>query len=173
MTEVTSFLFVLGAIAYSWIFAGKKRGYVLKGPIVAITCFVICLSPWVLRNYIVFNKIGMLRTGSGSSLLWGLRDVGSNISIPEKRLIALEKEGRTKNEADEDDALKKELMSLIGKNYFYYIRKEIFGNFISFWWETNSYHNVNTVKYLLGRKIPYILLLILSLPGFVLGLYDS
>ena len=38
---------------------------------------------------------------------------------------------------------------------------------MGFWWETKGYQNVHSLKYLIGRKIPYCLLLILSIPAIV------
>ena len=73
------------------------------------------------------------------------------------------------DEVNEDKAIKKALLSWILENPVAYLRR-LPKNFRNFWWETERYKNDRSQVILFGRKVPYILLLIFSIPAMLWNL---
>jgi hypothetical protein len=70
------------------------------------------------------------------------------------------------DEASEDKVVKNAMLAWIAANPLTYLRL-LPKNFLHFWWETENYKMDYTAKYILGRKLPYILLLIFSVPAML------
>jgi hypothetical protein len=83
--------------------------------------------------------------------------------------LALVKELQGVDEVKEDQAVKQAIFSWIAANPDAYIRL-IPKNFMNFWWETERYKDGRSTSYLFGRKIPYIGLLVFSVPALLWAL---
>jgi hypothetical protein len=70
------------------------------------------------------------------------------------------------NEVNEDKAVKNAMLAWVTENPLGYLRI-LPKNFLHFWWETENYRMDYTAKYIFGRKLPYMLLLILSVPAML------
>src|SRR5207237_1708952 len=76
-----------------------------------------------------------------------------------------ESSGRGKSEVEEDEAIRRELLRLFPSHWREYLSFNIPSNFRHFWWDVKRYQEEKSVRYLLGRKIPYIVLLAVALPA--------
>src|SRR5262245_62768560 len=79
--------------------------------------------------------------------------------------------GRSLNEAEEDEGLRQLVWDALSKNPINLLWA-IPRNFLNYWWEPQRYQNDISLKYLLGRKLPYVVLLLVSIPGVVVALQD-
>ena len=104
-------------------------------------------------------------------MLHGLYNLESNIKIPEKKLLYLERSGRNKSEVEEDDAIKKILNPIVRKNLLYFLKTSLPKNFVYLWWETKKYSDDKSAKYIFGRKIPYTILLSMALPSMIFYMF--
>ena len=68
------------------------------------------------------------------------------------------------DEVSEDRAVRKAIINWITTNPIIYLQL-LPENFINFWWETENYKGDRSKMYIFGRKLPYILLLICSIPS--------
>jgi hypothetical protein len=100
----------------------------------------------------------------GHVLIWGLHFSGTGSWITEGRMVALEKAGRNLSELEEEDALQRELFSQFPSHRREYVVSDIPRNFIHLWWDVPDYWSNYTIVYVVGRRIPYLLLLALALP---------
>jgi len=121
----------------------------------------LALAPWVYRNHEVFDSFPMLRTGVGATLLMTLRQAEV---LPDAVVIDIARRIPGTNELQEDQIIKEEVVAWMEANPVAYARI-IARNFVEYWWETAQYRGTRAPDYLLGRKIPYLLLLSLSLPA--------
>jgi hypothetical protein len=95
---------------------------------------------------------------------WGLHFSGKGSWIPEERIVALERAGRNLSELEEEEAIQRELRSLFQSHWREYITYDIPSHFLHLWWDVPRYWNDYSRRYLLGRRIPYIFLLVLAFP---------
>jgi hypothetical protein len=70
------------------------------------------------------------------------------------------------DEVNEDKAVKNVMLSWILKNPVAYLRL-LPKNFENFWWEIERYKNNRSSSYIVGRRVPYILLLIFAIPAML------
>ncbi|MFX0203082.1 MAG: glycosyltransferase family 39 protein [Candidatus Hodarchaeota archaeon] len=167
LTEVAAIPFILASLFYLALFTITRNPHTFKNVTASIACFMVVISPWILRNYITFNEFMLFKSGSAQSMLRGLYEAGTGIIIPEETFQRLEMEGRDKNEVQEDNAIKKILIPLIYRNLDTFITVNIPRNFMYFWWQTKKYQKDRSLRYLFGRKLPYILLLTFALPSMI------
>ncbi|MFX0197124.1 MAG: glycosyltransferase family 39 protein [Candidatus Hodarchaeota archaeon] len=167
LTEVVAIPFILVSLFYITFFTNSPRLKRTKKAAISVLIIISLMLPWLVRNYITFHRFGIFKSGSGQSMLHGLYETGTGILIPEETLLRLELNGRGKNEVEEDNAINEILIPLLYKNLGYLIRVHIPRNFVYFWWETKTHKHDKSLKYLLGRKLPYLVLLIFALPSMV------
>jgi hypothetical protein len=100
----------------------------------------------------------------GHVLIWGLHFSGTGSWIPEGRMVTLEQAGRSLSELEEEDALQRELFSQFPSHWREFVVSDIPRNFIHLWWDVPDYWHNYSIAYVVGRRIPYLLLLGLALP---------
>jgi 4-amino-4-deoxy-L-arabinose transferase-like glycosyltransferase len=129
----------------------------------AVACVVV--SPWLARNYVVFGRFPIFKSGMGQAFSWGLarQFAGKGSWISDERLVALEKAGRNLSEVEEDEAIRRELRAEFPKHSREYVTYNIPLHFLHLWWDVPRYWNNYSSRYMLGRRIPYLLLLGLAL----------
>lgn len=138
-----------------------KRGFKHIG--LAFGLAVLALSPWLYRNYQVFDNFPMLRTGMGTNLLMTLRRAEV---LPDRLVISIANKVPGTNELEEERIIEDEVKGWIEANSTAYLLS-MPRNFVEYWWETAQYRGNDTLTYLLGRKVPYIILLLVSLPAML------
>jgi 4-amino-4-deoxy-L-arabinose transferase-like glycosyltransferase len=131
----------------------------------AIVVASIVVSPWLARNYVVFDRFPVLKSGSfGHIFNWGLHFSGKGSWISEERLVALEQAGRQMSELEEEEAIARELRAQLPKFWLQYATYDIPHHFLHLWWDVPRYWNNYSLSYLLGRRLPYVVILIFALP---------
>lgn len=137
-----------------------------------IASFVIgvslCVAPWVVRNYMVFDQV-VMKGGVGHALLKARYTSGDPLWIPVSDILTVEAAGRHLNEVQEEALLqsvvvpaairqKRELAKTVGKN------------FAHLWLEPHDYEGNTSLSYLVGRKVPYLIVLVIATVPLVLRL---
>src|SRR5439155_10845240 len=89
----------------------------LAAVVVASAVVLLVLSPWLIRNAIVFGRFPVFKSGLGQTFHWGLHFSGKGSWISEERLVALEKAGRNLSELEEDEAIRRELLSMFRSHW--------------------------------------------------------
>ena len=130
----------------------------------AFAALILIITPWTIRNYVVFDEVIHLKTPVGMNILRGLQSSGAGLWIPEETLLAFEKRGRTLNEAEEDKLFSETLQEVIRNDPSRFLRV-LPENFINFGWETKPYRTNTTPAYMFGRRLPYTAILLLGLPA--------
>jgi len=128
---------------------------------------MLLVSPWLARNYLVFKRFPVLKGSAGVVFNWGLEDSGQGTWISEARIVALEYAGRNLSEIEEDEAIRHELRSLFRSHWREFLTVNVPLNFVHFWWDVRRYWDNYSVRYLLFRRLPYLLLLVLSVPAML------
>ena len=134
----------------------------------AIGLAALLVSPWLIRNYLVFNRFPVFKSGLGLVFNWGLHFSGKGSWISDDTMIRLEENGRGLSELQEDEAIRRELRSGFPAHLREYVTYNIPWNFIHFWWDVKRYWNNYSFSYVLGRRIPYVILLLTSLPSLIM-----
>jgi hypothetical protein len=137
--------------------------------VMATAVALLVLSPWLMRNYLVFERFPVLKSGAlGHTFNLGLHVSGKGSWISDERMVALEKAGRNLSELEEEEAIARELRSMFPSHWRQYVTYDIPYHFLHFWWDVPRYWNDYSVRYLVGKRIPYLLLLGLALPQLFL-----
>jgi hypothetical protein len=139
----------------------RKR---LAGGAIAGAVTLLVLAPWFARNYIVFDRFPVFKSGLGQTFNWGLHFSGKGSWIPEERIVALEKAGRSLSELEEDEAMRRELLALFPSHWREYVTYDIPHHVLHLWWDVPRYWDDYSLRYMLGRRLPYLCLLGLALP---------
>src|SRR5207244_10513391 len=130
------------------------------------------------------DRFPVIKGSSGCVFNFGLEDSGRGTWIPEHRIVALERAGRNLTEMEEDEAIRREIWSLFPSHLREYLTVNVPLNFLHFWWDVRRYSDDYSPGYLVSRSLPYLTLLILSIPSIlklidrfviyrVVGLIDS
>ena len=138
-----------------------------KGLALAAVVSAAVLSPWLIRNYVVFDRFPVLKSGMGLVFNWGLHVSGNGSWIPEERMVEMEREARSLSELEEDEAIRRELISRFPSHWREYVFAEIPNHFLYLWWDVPRYWNDYSTRYLFGRRIPFVLLFCLAFPEVV------
>jgi len=141
-------------------YAGKLKCAMAAGVVVWIA-----ITPWFIRNYVVFHKV-VMRVSTGSQFLKTWSEAGEPSPLPEETVLDLERRGRSMDEAQEGEMLAAAIKSAL-QNSNLQARPLIAMNLFYFWWEPARYRNNYSFSYMAGRRVPYYLLLILSVPVIV------
>ena len=158
MTEPVTVPFIFLALLYiAYLTFGSLKKISVE-MVTAVLVFAATIAPWTLRNYLTFKQFVFIKSNFGQTL------VMSGIRLPQETKLSLAKEVQGMDEVNEDKAIKNAVLAWILKNPVMYLRR-LPDNFRSFWWETGRYANDRSTTYFFGRKVPYILLLIFSIPA--------
>ncbi len=158
MTEPVTVPFMFLALLYvAYLTLGSLKKVSLE-MVTAVVVFAATIAPWTVRNYLTFKQFVFIKSNFGSTLAM------SGIRLPQETKLSLAKEVQGMDEVNEDKAIKKAVLSWILENPVMYLRR-LPDNFRSFWWETGRYTDDRSTTYFFGRKVPYILLLIFSIPA--------
>jgi hypothetical protein len=131
----------------------------------AVLIALLLVAPWLIRNYLVFHEFPVFKSGAmGHVFNWGLQFSGKGGWISDERLVALEKAGRSMSELEEEDAMQRELLSLFPSHWREYVTYDIPHHFLHLWWDIPDYWNDYSIRYMVGKRIPYLLVLCLALP---------
>jgi 4-amino-4-deoxy-L-arabinose transferase-like glycosyltransferase len=131
---------------------------------IAVLVFGAAVAPWTIRNYVTFKELVFIKSCFGSNLKESM--YRSGVRLPAATELSLERAVQGMDEVSEDKAVAKAFTSWIRENPMVYL-KLLPKNFINFWWETDRYRDNQSTSYVLGRRVPYILLLLLGLPGML------
>lgn len=168
LTDPTSLPFFMLLLFYLGFVCWRNSGS-LRPAGLALLLLILPLVPWSVRNTLTFHQFVFLKTPVGQNFARGLQTAG--IDLPRAELLELEKKGRTLNEAEEDQQMR----LLVRQEFNKAPRKIIMAfphNFFNFWWETSRYQKNRSWSYLLGRRLPYALLLLIGTAAIVRSLYD-
>ena len=135
----------------------------VKRVIASLMLLSVVVSPWFIRNYAMFERF-VIRARTGHELLKSRSEAGHDILIPEETLLGLEKQGRVLSEVEEGEMLIRAISSEVRRDLAM-LGCVMLMNFFHFWWEPPRYHNDYSLLYMMGRRIPYYLLLVLSIPA--------
>jgi hypothetical protein len=158
MTEPVTVPFIFLALLYvAYLTLGSLKKVSLE-MVTAVLVFAATIAPWTVRNYLTFKQFVFIKSNFGSTL------VMSGIRLPQETRLSLAKEVQGMDEVNEDKAIKNAILAWIFKNPVMYLRR-LPDNFRNFWWETGRYKNDRSTTFFFGRKVPYFLLLIFSIPA--------
>ena len=139
---------------------------------IALIFFIagILYSPWIIRNYVVFNKIIISKTPVWQNVYMGYI---SEHQIFKKNVFLSEVEEKKVldqiplHDEFENEKMYKKVVETIQKRHSYAALKKALNNFVSLWYVPNRYFYDNSWSILLGRKL-YVLVLDVFL---CMGLY--
>jgi Dolichyl-phosphate-mannose-protein mannosyltransferase len=168
LTEPITIPFVAMTLAYAAYLGRSAVQPRLAGLALAGAVVLLILAPWLVRNYIVFDRFPVLKTGAmGHVFVWGLKFSGKGSWIPDERIVALEKSGRALNEVEEEAAIQRDVLAGLSSHWGEYVAEYIPRNLLNLWWDVQSYRNDYSPRYTLGRRLPFVLLLCLALPRLI------
>jgi 4-amino-4-deoxy-L-arabinose transferase-like glycosyltransferase len=170
LTEPVTIPFLFLSFFYISYVTFSRWGKISKELLIAMVIFTAVITPWTIRNYITFKRFVFIKSNFGAFLKDGLHHAG--IRLPQADRLALRQQVEGMDEVSEDRAVKKAMLSWMAENPMRFIRL-LPKNFLQFWWETEAYKNNYTIKYIVGRKIPYMLLLIFSVPAMLWRLIQT
>ena len=164
LTEPVMLPFVAICLCYAACLDHRSLQHRLAAFVMASAIALLVLSPWLVRNYLVFERFPVFKSGLGHIFNWGLHFSGKGSWISDERMVALEQAGRNLSELEEEEAIARELRSMFPSHWREYVTYDIPHHFLHLWWDVPRYWNNYSVRYLVGRRIPYLLLLGLALP---------
>lgn len=130
-------------------------------------CIVLGYSPWVIRNYLAFDRIILSKTPVWQNIHSGFYEE-HNI-IPELKLISIKEmneklEMRSKvNELVMEEVYKKEIKEKLGTDWKLKFTKKAFQNLFFLWYVPPRYFYDQSFEIFWGRKVYSIILNILTL----------
>ncbi len=161
MPVIISFYIYLGYKFY-------KSNY--KDMILFIVCFSIVLSPWIIRNYIAFNQFIPAKSHYGNIYEGFLYQHHKNpkydiVSDKDKNYIDSLK--AIKNDVLLDPYFKPIALKLINNEPYLYLEKTIYQAYL-YWWIPPRYFSDSSLKFLIVRKLPVLILNLLFLISLIL-----
>jgi dolichyl-phosphate-mannose-protein mannosyltransferase len=166
MTNPGTLIFTMAVICLVAFVACDQWSDRIKQVIASSILLCVVVAPWFIRNYLVFDRV-VMRARTGHELLKTESEEGHS-TFPEAILLELERQGRGLNEVEEGEMLVKAIKSRLPGNPVSW--QLIRTNLLHFWWEPPRYRNDYSLRYMLGRRIPYYILLILSIPALISSL---
>jgi hypothetical protein len=165
LTEPITLPFVGISLCYGAFLDYRSLPNRLAAFAMAIAVTLLILSPWLIRNYLVFERFPVFKSGGlGHIFNYGLHFSGKGSWISDERIVALEKAGRNLTELEEEEAIQQELRSLFPSHWREYVTYNIPHHFLHLWLDVPRYLKDYSIKSLIGRRIPYLLLLGFALP---------
>ncbi|KFC20829.1 Dolichyl-phosphate-mannose-protein mannosyltransferase [Epilithonimonas lactis] len=146
----------------------KKINFRQFSFIVIVTALLY--SPWVIRNYIIFDKIVLSKTPAWQNIYYGFTENGQ--LMDDLKLISKEKDHQLYQTRDEINELVMEKIYedeivKATKNEPHYFVKKAASNFFCLWFVPPKYFDDNSLSVLFGRKIYVVLLNIFTLVSLV------
>lgn len=123
-------------------------------------------SPWVIRNYIVFDKIVLSKTPAWQNIYYGFTENGQ--LLDNLKLISKERDHQlyqTRDEINEmimEKIYKDEVVKVTHNEPHYFIKKAA-SNFFCLWFVPPKYFDDNSLSVLVGRKIYVVMINIFTL----------
>lgn len=160
---------VMGVMTVFLIFYKK---FSLKDIFTVAFITVLVYSPWVIRNYITFDKVIISKSPFWQNVFLGyIPDYqilsGTHFLTEEEKKIVFKKTA-AHNEFINEKIYKEEVLKIVEKDSFAPIKKGV-NNFISLWFVPKTYFDNDAWSILIGRKL-YVafinLLLLISLIYF-------
>jgi 4-amino-4-deoxy-L-arabinose transferase-like glycosyltransferase len=164
MTEPMTIPFIFLAFFYVSSVTLESWRKVFLEMFIAVLVFAATIAPWSLRNYLTFKEFVFLKSSFGSTLKTSM--YYSGMTLPKEVYSSLVKEVQGMDEINEDKSVKKAIFSWILENPVMFLQL-LPKNFVNFWWEADRYKNDRSIRYIFGRKLPYIFLLISSMPSML------
>jgi 4-amino-4-deoxy-L-arabinose transferase-like glycosyltransferase len=164
MTEPVTIPFIFCTFCYIAYVTTADFRLMLARLFIALSIFSATILPWTIRNYITFNQFVFIKDSFGWSLMDNLYHSG--VELPDSVRLSLEKELYKMDEPSGDRLIMQAVMNFIAENPTLYLQL-LMKHFINFWWQTDRYKNNFSKKYLFGRRLPYILLLLFSTPAML------
>ena len=169
MTHLSTLLFATLAIPVVAFVVCDDFAKRLSRVTTAFLLLTAVVTPWCIRNYVTFGRF-VVRAETGHELLKSRVEAGYGLSVPEETLLGLEKRGRILSEVDEGEMLTKAIRSTIASPTT--AGSIMLMNLSEFWLEPPRYRDNYSLSYTMGRKIPYYLLLVLSIPSIMWSLIE-
>jgi len=170
MTNPALLVFVSGGtILIAWVVTKRAREF-LHSIVVSAVAVGLVVFPWVARNYIVFHK-PVIKANLGHLLLKARYTNGDGLWVPAEKILEVEVKGRSLDEVQEDQLLKSVVIPYVKNAPFKFVA-EVGKNFSHLWWEPKSYRGDHSLKYVLGRLVPYLLILPLSVIAMLWNLIE-
>ena len=127
----------------------------------------LSVGPWVMRNYLAFDA-PMIKGGVWHALLKARHESGYPLWVSSSEILQVEVAGRRLNELQEDILLRQLVIPAVMTHKLEFF-KTMGVNFVNLWWEPNRYRDDHSLNYRLGRKLPYFVLLVVSVVPLLLN----
>lgn len=132
---------------------------------------ILFYSPWVIRNYLVFEQIVLSKTPAWQNIYFGFTENGQLRDdlklIPFSRDHYLYQSRDEINEFKMENIYKNEVIKVTQNEPHYFIEKAA-SNFFCLWYVPPKYFDDNALSILFGRKIYVIVLNIFTMIALVL-----
>lgn len=131
---------------------------------------VLLYSPWVIRNYYVFDKFVPSKTPTWQNIYYGFTENGQ--LLDDLQLISKERDHELYQTRDEKNELvmeqiyKDEVEKVTHFQPHYFIKKAA-SNFFCLWYVAPKYFNDNSLQVIIGRKIYVVIINILTLISLI------
>lgn len=174
---IMPFIFLIGI----WLLLNIKdtfRNKLLKISFVFIITILV-ISPWLIRNFVVFNKFPLLKSTAGFNLWLGNNPSASGTFFSKSRedvnLIILRKFPKAfdLSEVERDSIFYGDAINFIKTNPLYYL-KSVLKRFYYFWWfPPDGLVSGNVNSYKIFMAVPYLILLISCTIGMVTTMREN
>ena len=142
----------------------------VKNWLVLLLTVSILYSPWIIRNYIVFDQIIMSKTPVWQNIYYGFTPNGQLRDdlklIPMKRDIYLNEQRDDVTELVMEDIYRKEVSRVTNDDPAIFIKKAA-SNFLCLWFVPPKYFDDNSISVLIGRKLYVIILNLTTLLSLI------
>ena len=153
-----------GLILILSLFIFKKVRF--RGIFIIITLVVVLYSPWVIRNYIVFDRIILTKTPVWQNIHFGFFEETQVFSelqkVPIKRANEIRRIRTYTDEFEMEKLFKKEVLQFEKEDRFINVKKA-FANLLYLWYVPSRYFYDNSISVLIGRKIYVVVLNLLTI----------
>ncbi|WP_312078933.1 hypothetical protein [Chryseobacterium sp.] len=130
----------------------------------------IVYSPWVMRNYITFDKLIFTKTPVWQNVYMGytpdLQILSSNKFMTKKEEEKVFQEILKDNEFENELTYKREVEDIITKDQWAPFKKG-FNNFISLWYVSKRYYDEDSLSIVVGRKLYVVVINLFLLLSFI------
>ncbi|GGG61509.1 ArnT family glycosyltransferase [Epilithonimonas arachidiradicis] len=139
--------------------------------ILLITVAAIFYSPWVIRNYLVFDRVILSKTPAWQNIYYGFTPNGQLLNS--LKLVSKQRDHNLYQMRDEVDELtmekiyKNEVKKVTEWKPYYFLKKGV-SNFVCLYFVPPKYFYDNSLSVVLGRKMYVLIINALSLVALVL-----
>ncbi|KFC18739.1 ArnT family glycosyltransferase [Chryseobacterium sp. FH1] len=135
-----------------------------------IFTIILLYSPWIIRNYYVFDKFVPSKTPTWQNIYYGFTENGQ--LMDDLKLISKERDHELYQTRDEKSELVmekiyKDEVAKVTRNEPQFFIKKAMSNFFCLWFVPPKYFDDNSLSVLVGRKIYVVVLNILTLISLV------